>query len=93
MPNHLAAAFLLPVTKTESRTSMASYTEIVAAIDQAIADFTGAPVKISEPDGRSSEFTSLSELIAARKYYARLIQTQSKRRGFGFIKLIKGGMR
>jgi hypothetical protein len=50
---------------------MSSYTTIIAAIDDAIANWVGKPLTLSV-SGRSVTYRTLESLITARKYYAAL---------------------
>jgi len=55
---------------------MASPAEIVAALDTAILNWAGSPVKVQE-QGSIVEYRSLADLVRARGYYANLAATAS----------------
>lgn len=57
---------------------MATYAEIIEKIDDAIFNWIGEPVRLSH-DGKSTEYRELSDLIEARKYYARLAAGSGRR--------------
>lgn len=66
---------------------MATYAEIIAAIDDAILNWIGEPVRMSH-NGKSVEYRELSDLIKARKYYVRLAAASG--RGFKISKFAGG---
>jgi len=68
---------------------MGQYDLIIAALDTAIENWAGKPVSLSI-GGRSITYRALSELIAARRYYAGLNATG---RGFKITNLKAGGPR
>lgn len=68
---------------------MASYAEIIAAIDDAILNWIDGPIRMSH-NGKSVEYRELSDLIKARKYYVKLQQASSGGRGFKISKFAGG---
>lgn len=71
---------------------MASYTSIIAAIDDAIADWAGKPISIST-SGRSTTYRSLDELLKARRYYAQLAANSAGGKPFRISHLKSGSAR
>jgi len=71
---------------------MATYAEIITAIDQAIADGVGSPVSVSR-NGRTITYRGMDELIKARKYYKSLAAGSSGKRPFKIIPIKAGGAR
>ena len=67
-----------------------SYATIIAAIDAAIESWADQAVTITAHDGRSITYRSLADLIAARKFYAKLAAGASGAKGFG-IGILKAG--
>lgn len=73
----------------------ASYSTIIATIDDAINNWAGQPIQITSEDGRGITYRSLKELIEARTYYAKL-QTRENvggGKGFTITHLKSGGTR
>ena len=68
-----------------------AYSDIVAAIDAAIAAWAGRPVTVSFADGRSNTYRSLDELVRARDYYCKLAYAGRGARAVGLVKIRKGG--
>lgn len=72
---------------------MAAYAAIIAKIDEAIENWAGEPVQISEGT-MSLTYRSIDDLIKARKYYASLAAAANRGgRGFSITKLRAGGTR
>lgn len=69
---------------------MADYQAIIDAIDAAITSWAGTPQTIAAADGRSVTYRSLGELIAARRYYAKLAVAARVGRGFTITNLKAG---
>jgi len=69
---------------------MATYAEIIATIDTAIAAWADQPVSLSV-NGRTVTYRSLTELTATRAYYAQLLRSQSGAVGFQIHHLQAGG--
>lgn len=71
----------------------ASYTTILATIDDAINNWAGKAVHITSASGRSITYRNLKELIDARKYYAGLAAKANNAKGFTITHLKSGGSR
>ena len=71
---------------------MADYNTIIDAIDTAITNWVGEPAQISEA-GRSVTYRSLSDLVAARRMYAKLANTARNGRGFTISRIKSSGAR
>ena len=69
---------------------MANYQAILDAIDAAVLAGVSGPGRITGADGRTIEYRSLSDLLAARSRYARL---QSLRGGLRVVGIRPGGAR
>ncbi|MDD5327427.1 MAG: hypothetical protein PHY02_06385 [Phycisphaerae bacterium] len=71
---------------------MADYTAIINKIDEAIENWVGEPVMLSE-QGSSVTYRSLTQLIETRKYYATLQLQINNKKPFRITHLKAGGAR
>jgi len=71
---------------------MASYTTIIAAIDNAIETWAGSPLSI-QVNNRTTTYRSLEDLLKARRYYAQLQANANAGRPFRISEIKANGMR
>jgi len=72
------AAFFAP----NGENMTVDYQTIIEAIDSAMATWAGDPVTIGRPGGRSVTYRTFNELIVARDYYSKLLQSSSTEKLF-----------
>lgn len=87
MPTHHCRLFYW-----RKENKMASYSSIIAAIDDAILNWADRPASISI-NGRQTTYRSLDDLIRARKYYAQLAANSNSGRKFRITEIKANGAR
>lgn len=71
---------------------MADYAAILTAIDDAVLNWVGEPVTLTE-SGRSVTYRSLDSLLKARSYYAKLLLQQRNKKPFRITHIKAGDAR
>lgn len=71
---------------------MSDYTAIIDAIDEAILSWVGEPVQLQE-QGKMVTYRSLTQLLDARRYYAKLQLQINNKKPFRITHLKAPGIR
>jgi hypothetical protein len=70
---------------------MATYADIISALDAAIESWAGRPQSLSI-DGKLTVYRTFDDLIKARTYYAGLLNGQRTTQRFSIAHIKSGGL-